>query len=104
MTLGCAGRGFMVPADADRSGADLRYLNGRFDCKLSGADSEGRLCIYDTYRSTRGGPPLHYHREQDEWFFVREGEFVFRIGDDMFRLKAGDSVFGPRNVPHAFIN
>ena len=26
------------------------------------------------------------------------------MGEDVFRLKAGDSVFGPRNVPHAFAN
>jgi mannose-6-phosphate isomerase-like protein (cupin superfamily) len=96
--------GFQVLADEDRFGADLRYLNGRFDCKLSAKDSGGDLCIYDTLRTTKGGPPLHYHHAQDEWFFVREGEFVFQVGEDVFRLKAGDSVFGPRNVPHAFVN
>jgi quercetin dioxygenase-like cupin family protein len=26
------------------------------------------------------------------------------VGEDVFRLNAGDSVFGPRNVPHAFAN
>ena len=96
--------GFQVLADEDRFGADLRYLNGRFDCKLSAKDSGGDLCIYDTLRTTKGGPPLHYHHAQDEWFFGREGEFVFQVGEDVFRLKAGDSVFGPRNVPHAFAN
>jgi Cupin domain len=39
-----------------------------------------------------------------EWFFARDGEFVFQVGEDVFRLKAGDSIFGPRNVPHAFAN
>jgi mannose-6-phosphate isomerase-like protein (cupin superfamily) len=97
-------KGFRVLADEDRFGADLRYLNGRFDCKLSAKDSGGGLCIYDTLRTTKGGPPLHYHNAQDEWFSVRDGEFVFQVGEDVFRLKAGDSVFGPRNVPHAFAN
>ena len=92
--------GFQVLCDEDRFNVDLRYLNGRFDCKVSSKDSGGDLCIYDTLRTTKGGPPLHYHLAQDEWFFVREGEFVFQVGANVFRLKAGDSVFGPRNVPH----
>jgi len=84
--------GFQVLCDEDRFGVDLRYLNGRFDCKVSSKDTGGDLCIYDTLRTTKGGPPLHYHRAQDEWFFIREGEFVFQVGANVFRLKAGDSV------------
>jgi mannose-6-phosphate isomerase-like protein (cupin superfamily) len=97
-------KAFQVGADADRFGETLRYLNGRFDCKVSAADTGGDLCIYDTFRTGKGGPPLHLHHDQDEWFFVREGEFVFQVGGDRFRLKAGDSLFGPRKVPHAFAN
>jgi mannose-6-phosphate isomerase-like protein (cupin superfamily) len=97
-------KGFRVAAEGDRFGTALFYLNGRFDCKVSAKDTGGDLCIYDTIRTSRGGPPLHIHHDQDEWFFVREGEFVFQIGDDRFRLKAGDSIFGPRKVPHAFAN
>lgn len=35
-------------------------------------------------------------------WYVLEGEFVFRVGDETFSAKAGDSLFGPRMVPHAF--
>ena len=28
---------------------------------------------------------------------------MIRVGDDIFTAKAGDSVFGPRMVPHAFV-
>ena len=104
MSTGRSGKGFHVAAGIDRFGAELFYLNGRFDCKVSARDTEGDLCIYDTFRTARGGPPLHIHHDQDEWFFVREGQFVFQVGDDTFELKPGDSVFGPRKVPHAFVN
>jgi mannose-6-phosphate isomerase-like protein (cupin superfamily) len=93
-----------VAADSDRFGKELLFLNGRFDCKLSATDTSGALCIYDTIRTKKGGPPLHYHESQDEWFFVREGEFLFQIGEAAFRLTAGDCIFGPRKVPHAFAN
>jgi mannose-6-phosphate isomerase-like protein (cupin superfamily) len=93
-----------VGADEDRFGEAVLFINGRFDCKVSAKDTNGDLCIYDTMRTEKGGPPLHIHHDQDEWFFVREGEFIFRVGEDTFRLKEGDSLFAPRKVPHAFAN
>jgi mannose-6-phosphate isomerase-like protein (cupin superfamily) len=94
-----------VAAGDDRFGAPLLYVAGEyFHCKVSGKDTDGALCIYETIRTSRSGPPLHYHRDQDEWFFVRKGEFLFQIGDEKFRLAAGDSVLAPRQVPHTFVN
>lgn len=99
-----ATRAVYVAAAADRFGAALDYLNGRFDCKISGKDTGGELCVFETFRTAKGGPPLHIHRDQDEWFFVRDGEFVFRVGDETVTARAGDSVLAPRGVPHAFAN
>ncbi len=94
-----------VSAGHDRFGKPLPYVVGEyFHCKLSAGDTGGNLCIYDTVRVKKGGPPLHYHHDQDEWFFVREGEFLFKVGDDNFRLTAGDTLFAPRKVPHTFAN
>ncbi len=48
------------------------------------------------------GPPRHLHHDQDEWFYVMEGEFDFEVGDERFRLRAGESVFAPREIPHVW--
>lgn len=45
--------------------------------------------------------PLHVHRDEDELFYVLEGEHVFRIGDDEYTLGTGGFVFAPRGVPHS---
>jgi mannose-6-phosphate isomerase-like protein (cupin superfamily) len=45
--------------------------------------------------------PLHVHANEDEWFYVLEGEHVFRVGDDEFPTGPGGLVFAPRGVPHA---
>jgi mannose-6-phosphate isomerase-like protein (cupin superfamily) len=49
-----------------------------------------------------GGPPLHYHFYQDEYWYILQGEFIFKVGEQSFHAQAGDTVFGPRMVPHAF--
>ena len=45
--------------------------------------------------------PLHMHRDEDELFYVLEGEHVFRVGDEEHRVGPGGMVFAPRGVPHA---
>jgi mannose-6-phosphate isomerase-like protein (cupin superfamily) len=80
----------------------ITFLNGTFLLKVSSAQTSGALCIFDTIRSAPGGPPLHIHHEQEEWFLVSEGFFDFRIGETLHHLGPGDSILGPRGVPHAF--
>ena len=95
---------FAVRADKDRFDHPIRFLNGRFDIKVSSADTDGALLLIDTVRSGSGGPPLHYHHDVDEMFFVQEGQFRFRVGDELYELGPGDMLFGPRRIPHAFRN
>ena len=95
-------KGFKVEAGKDRYQEDLLVMGGQFDCKVSGKNTNGDLCIYDTVRQEKGGPALHLHHSQDEWFYVIKGEFIAKVGDEMFNLKAGDSAFAPRTIPHAF--
>lgn len=97
-----AKRGFKIEKGKDRFQEELLVMGGQFDCKVSGKDTNGDLCIYDTVRNEKGGPAVHLHHKQDEWFFVIKGEFIAKVGDDMLNLKPGDSAFAPRKVPHAF--
>lgn len=74
------------------------------DIKISGKDTDNQLAVFEQAGHTpHGGPPLHVHIDQDEWFFVTEGEYLFQCGNERFRMRAGDTVFLPRNMPHAFI-
>ncbi|HUA36888.1 MAG TPA: cupin domain-containing protein [Candidatus Sulfopaludibacter sp.] len=94
--------GFRVGAQQDRHGEELLVMGGRFDLKVSSRDTGGDLCIYDTTRLAKGGPALHRHHFQDEWFYVVRGEFIVRVGEDTLSLHRGDSAFAPRKIPHAF--
>ena len=97
-------KGVAVRDRAGLRGVEFEFLNGTFHLKVSGEDTNGGVCIYDTWRHQPGGPPLHVHEAQNEWFFVTEGEFDIRIGNDIHHLAAGDSVLGPVGIPHCFRN
>lgn len=92
-----------VKGGADRTGRRL-MTTPPLDEKVSPADSAGGLYVFEHLRMGKGGPFRHFHHEQDEWFRVVEGEFLFEIGSERFRLTAGDSVFAPRRIPHVWAN
>jgi quercetin dioxygenase-like cupin family protein len=72
------------------------------DRKVTTADSGGGMLVYEHRNVGKGGPPRHVHFDQDEWLYAVEGEFVVEVGDRRVTLRAGDSMFCPRNVPHAW--
>src|SRR5690242_4862421 len=77
-----AGKGSCVRAQKDRDDQELLIMGGRFDLKVSSRDTGGDLCIYDTVRSSKGGPALHRHHAQDEWFYVIRGKFIAQVGKE----------------------
>ncbi len=74
------------------------------DIKISGKDTNNELAVFEQIGLTPyGGPPLHIHPYQDEWFYVLEGNYLFQVGDEKYSMKSGETIFLPRNVKHAFI-
>jgi len=95
--------GFSVAAGDDRFGEHIK-LGGPegepIDCKVSGQDTDGAMCVFE-FNCNAGGP-RHLHYDQDEWIYVIDGEFKFEVGEKRFRVGAGESVFIPRKVPHVW--
>lgn len=97
------GKGFVVKAAKDRFNQPMSLFDGdQFLTKIATADTEGDLYVFESRRLKEGGPLHHYHFEQDEWWYVLAGEFLIKVGETVYEAKAGDSVFGPRMVPHSF--
>ncbi|WP_395945157.1 cupin domain-containing protein [Brevundimonas sp.] len=96
-------KGFVVPAGQDRGQAPVVLFGASLNTvKVSAADTAGRFSLFEYEGAVKGGPPLHLHEDQDEIFYVREGEYLFQVGEERRRLVAGDTIFLPRGVPHAF--
>ena len=100
-------KGFKVNSGKARFGKNYKMKGvtlNNLDIKISGKDTDGKLAVFEqTGFTPNGGPPLHIHLNQDEWFFVTEGEYQFQVGQDRYSMQAGDTIFLPRNIPHAFI-
>lgn len=48
--------------------------------------------------------PLHLHHDDDEAWYVLEGELHVRVGDQIQEASAGCAVFVPRGTAHTYWN
>lgn len=92
--------GFTVAAGDDRFGERVRLGGEPNDCKVSAADTGGKMSVFE-FRG-HSGWPRHSHHEQDEWLYVVDGTIACEVGDRRLRLERGESVFVPRTVAHAW--
>ena len=92
----------LVPAGEDRLGENhsLGFSSIRF--KVLPRETGGGLFVIEHDNQVHGGPALHMHPNQDEYFYILEGEVIFQVGDARKRLGPGDSLLGPRRIPHTF--
>ena len=70
--------------------------------KIGRDDTAGRYGLLEIVVPEGVGSPWHVHPEEDEWFYVLEGELTFWVADTRLSLKAGSFAFGPKGVPHTF--
>lgn len=95
---------FIVKAKEARFGVHTPFMGvNPNDVKISGKDTYGQLAVFEYIGTQKVGPSLHVHFYQDEIFTVVEGEYLFQVADKKDILKAGDTIFLPRQVPHTWI-
>jgi quercetin dioxygenase-like cupin family protein len=97
--------GYLLPKDSGVIDVWWPYQPqvGRYTVKIGSEQTEGSL-FHLLCRDRRGGaPPLHIHRREHETFYVIAGEITFFVGDQRLEATAGDFVFAPKGIPHAFV-
>ncbi|QHV95696.1 cupin domain-containing protein [Spirosoma endbachense] len=93
---------FVLSSFESRTSQPYNVLGMAVYLKVAGADTAGQLSVFEAEYQKHEGPPLHAH-QVDETFFITSGEFLFQTGDKRCIVKAGDTLFIPRNMPHAFL-
>jgi quercetin dioxygenase-like cupin family protein len=74
--------------------------------RATGEQTGGALGLIEHSVPPGADSPWHVHHNEDESFYVIEGEIEFIVGEDHQHITAGPGtfVFGPRNIPHGFRN
>ena len=93
-----------VPAGGDRfrRQREIQFTRSVTDIKVSTLDTLGGLSVAEITSFHKGGPARHLHHEQDEWFYVVEGEYAIEVGEERYEPGPGDSVLAPRKVAHVW--
>src|SRR4051812_13823973 len=99
------------PLTSGRSGAVARAngtgpatwaMGARFERLVGAGDTAGLLAASIVTQPPGSGSPLHVHTREAEAWYLLEGTMSYVAGDETFHLDAGDFIYLPRNVPHAF--
>ena len=92
------GKDCHVPGDRHRQAlrvasgeglADVWWKSGRVTVKTAGAETGNAFSQIETDDPHGSGPPLHLHHNEDETFYVLEGEVTIVVGDERIDLEAG---------------
>ena len=84
----------------DRAGGErLRFSGAEFLVKADATATYGAFSMVEEIDPL--DTPRHVHENEDELFYVLEGEHVFEVGAESFVVGPGGVVFAPRHVPHA---
>src|SRR6266480_3490664 len=102
----------MTTTTQERAGSGYRleenegeafWLRGMLETiKISGKDTNGEFGLIELRVPEGVGSPWHVHPEEDEWFYVLDGEVTVWVADTKMSLTAGSFAFGPKGVPHTF--
>jgi quercetin dioxygenase-like cupin family protein len=70
--------------------------------KIGKDDTAGNYGLLEIVVPEGVGSPWHVHPEEDEWFYVLDGEVTVWVADTRHALTSGSFAFGPKGVPHTF--
>jgi len=83
--------------------ADVWWKTGRITLKAGPDETGNAFSQFEVDDPLGSGPPLHVHHNEDETFYILEGEVTIFLGDEQIDLTAGDYCFGPRGIPHTYL-
>ncbi len=83
-------------------GEALWFIGILVTIKASSESTAGRVAVIEHLAPRGSGSPLHVHHNEDEWFYITEGQLTFWVGGHVITAGAGSFVFGPRHIPHTF--
>ena len=97
-----AGTRDVVVHAAGSAGAATWAMGSLFERLVRACDTGGQLGVSVVTQPAGAASPLHVHTREAEAWYVLDGEMTYVAGPETVRMVAGDFIYLPRDVPHAF--
>jgi quercetin dioxygenase-like cupin family protein len=92
-------RPFVLDAE---EGERIWFAGAAMTLKATGDTTGGELFVLEAELPQGFSPPLHVHHDEDEVFYILEGEVDLVCGGERYRGKPGTLAFLPRGIAHTF--
>ncbi len=97
MTFGA--NGYALGED---EGDAIWFFNGLFVVKAAAAETKNAFTLIEVQLPPGGGAPPHIHHDEEEGFYILEGELTVNCGEQSWTATPGMFAFLPRGIPHSF--
>ena len=84
-------------AEFDLAGVRMKRL-------LSGIETRNQFCLFENTSTGASQTPVHLHAGDDETLYVMEGEIEAVIAGRRHVVRAGETLFLQRGIPHQLMN
>lgn len=85
-----------------QEGEAVWLLGALMELRLNGEQTGGRLSLSEHHLPHGPASPLHAQPNEDETFYVLDGDLRYWIDGRWHAATVGSVVFVPRGTPHAF--
>jgi quercetin dioxygenase-like cupin family protein len=78
------------------------FLNGLMVTKATTTETGGAYCLMEHLLTPAANSPVHVQTDEEEAFYMLDGEIEFTIDDEIAVATAGTFAFVPRGATHSF--
>ena len=91
------------PYTSSRQDAAFQFFGCPTVIRSTGETTDNHYFLMESLEMPVGlASPYHIHRNEDEAFYVLEGELAVVLNGKWLTAGSGTYVYGPRNIPHGF--
>ena len=83
-------------------GEHLWAFNSLMSVKAGGAQTHDAFTFMEILCPPGFGPPAHVHQDEDEAWYILDGEVSFTCGEKQWVAAPGAFILAPRSIQHTF--
>jgi quercetin dioxygenase-like cupin family protein len=83
-------------------GTSVWFMGSLITIKATAATTQGSFSLVEQLAPPGPAAPWHVHHEDDELFYIIEGEITGKVGDQTIEATAGSTIYLPHGIPHSY--